>query len=54
MLTSSHINDSIGWGFCFKRAPFNKERQYSIHIFDNIIFFKCRTRQIIKTTETNK
>ena len=32
---------------------FNKTRQYNIQIFDKIIFFKYRTRQI-KTIETNK
>ena len=36
-----------------KRMLFNKTRQYNIQIFDKIIFFKYRTRQI-KTTETNK
>ena len=30
---------------------FNKTRQYNIQMFDKIIFFKYRTRQI-KTTET--
>ena len=32
---------------------FNKTRQYNIQIFNKIILFKYRTRQI-RTTETNK
>ena len=32
---------------------FNKTRYFNIHIFDKIIIFKYRTRQI-KATETNK
>ena len=36
-----------------KGMLFYKTRQYNIHIFDKIIFFKNRTRQV-KTTETNK
>ena len=35
------------------RSLFNETRQYNIHIFDKIIFFKYRIRQI-KATETNK
>ena len=31
---------------------FNETRQYSIKIFNKIIFFKYRTRQV-KATETN-
>ena len=37
---------------CIKML-FNKTRQYNIHIFNKIIFFSYRTKQI-KTTETNK
>ena len=36
-----------------KRTLFNKTRQYNIHIFDKLIFFRYRTREI-KATETNK
>ena len=36
-----------------KRMLFNKTRQYNIKIFNKIIFFKYRTREL-KTTETNK
>ena len=36
-----------------KAMLFYKTRQYNIHIFNKIIFFKNRTRQV-KTTETNK
>ena len=36
-----------------KRTVINKIRQYNIHIFNKIIFFKCTKRQI-KTKETNK
>ena len=32
---------------------FKKRIQYNIHIFDKIIFFKYRTRQL-KTTVTNE
>ena len=36
------------------RCPlFNKTNHYNIQIFDNIIFFKYRTRQV-KATKTNK
>ena len=36
-----------------KELLFNKTKQYNIHIFNKIIIFKCRTREI-KATETNK
>ena len=35
-----------------KGTLFNTTRQYKIHIFNTVIFFKYRTRQI-KTTETS-
>ena len=35
-----------------KRTLFNKTRQYNIQMFDKIIFFKYKTRQI-KPIETN-
>ena len=37
----------------YKRTLFNKTKQYNVEMFDNIFFFKYRTRQM-KTTETNK
>ena len=33
-----------------KRTLFNKTRQYNVDMFDPIIFFKCRAKQL-KTTE---
>ena len=36
----------------YKRTLFNNTKQYNIHIFDKIFFFKYKTSQI-KTTETN-
>ena len=32
---------------------FNKTKQYNIHIFDKILFFKCRTRHISKLLNWN-
>ena len=54
--TVMEVNEDFCWSQTNKvkkRTLFNKTRQYTIHIFDKIIFFKYRTKQI-KTTKKEK